>query len=100
MAACRHSRFLKRYQRLCEDMDGIEALSGVVSACTTKQLTLDLSGVYLCHQMCSVIAQAMQKGHPFSEMILADCLTGDEGIIAPAGVYITSVSYMRCLRYG
>ena len=75
------SRFLRRYERFCEEDGGVEPLQGVITACKHKHTTLDLSGVCLSREMCSIIERTLKKGHPFTELTFADCLVGDEGSI-------------------
>ncbi|XP_061562329.1 leucine-rich repeat-containing protein 45 isoform X4 [Phycodurus eques] len=86
--------FRQTYLRLCDER-GVEPQESVLAqlqGCGASRL--DVSGLSLSADTCTLLARAFQKDTRFSEASLSDCMLGDEG----AKVFLTGLFYNTTLQ--
>ncbi|XP_061612898.1 leucine-rich repeat-containing protein 45 isoform X2 [Phyllopteryx taeniolatus] len=86
--------FRQTYLRLCEER-GVEPQESVMAKLQECRASrLDVSGLSLSADTCTLLARAFQKDTRFSEASLSDCMLGDEG----AKVFLTGLFYNTTLK--
>uniref|UniRef100_A0A669CI09 Leucine rich repeat containing 45 n=1 Tax=Oreochromis niloticus TaxID=8128 RepID=A0A669CI09_ORENI len=82
--------FRRIYLRLCKE-GGVEPQEGVVAQLQESRSAqgsrLDLSGLSLSADTCSVLAKAFHKDTVFTEVSLSDCMLSEEGAVLLSGLF-------------
>lgn len=71
--------FRQTYLRLCKERGVEPQESVVVKLQECRSPRLDVSGLSLSADTCTLLGRAFQKDTFFSEVSLSDCMVGDEG---------------------
>ncbi|XP_019748196.1 leucine-rich repeat-containing protein 45 isoform X2 [Hippocampus comes] len=86
--------FRQTYLRLCKERGVEPQESVVVKLQECRSPRLDVSGLSLSADTCTLLGRAFQKDTFFSEVSLSDCMVGDEG----AKVFLTGLFYNTTLK--
>ncbi|XP_051927063.1 leucine-rich repeat-containing protein 45 [Hippocampus zosterae] len=86
--------FRQTYLRLCKERGVEPQESVVVKLQECRSPRLDVSGLTLSADTCTLLGRAFQKDTFFSEVSLSDCMVGDEG----AKVFLTGLFYNTTLK--
>uniref|UniRef100_A0A3Q2Z4X9 Leucine rich repeat containing 45 n=1 Tax=Hippocampus comes TaxID=109280 RepID=A0A3Q2Z4X9_HIPCM len=85
--------FRQTYLRLCKERGVEPQESVVVKLQECRSPRLDVSGLSLSADTCTLLGRAFQKDTFFSEVSLSDCMVGDE-----AKVFLTGLFYNTTLK--